>query len=224
VAGKASSKEGTQVVVEVGTKRAFASAVDWPGWCRSGKDEALALEALASYLPRYATIASAAGVTLPRTAADKLQVIERVPGSATTDYGAPGTPARVDSEPMSRAQVDRMCALVSGCWTVFDQVVKRSPAELRKGPRGGGRDRDKIVDHVLEAEAGYSPKLGLKLKPPAAGDRGAIASHRETLLAAFRSGANGKPLREGGWTGRYAARRIAWHAADHAWEIEDRST
>jgi len=25
------------------------------------------------------------------------------------------------------------------------------------------------------------------------------------------------------WPPRYAARRIAWHALDHAWEIEDRS-
>ena len=26
-----------------------------------------------------------------------------------------------------------------------------------------------------------------------------------------------------GWPHRYAARRIAWHVLDHAWEMEDRA-
>jgi hypothetical protein len=33
----------------------------------------------------------------------------------------------------------------------------------------------------------------------------------------------GTPPVPKGWPPRYAARRIAWHALDHAWEIEDRS-
>ena len=124
---------------------------------------------------------------------------------------------------MTRADVERMCSLVQATWKVFDQVVKRAPQSLGKGPRGGGRDRDAIVDHVLDAEVGYSSKLGLRLRRPSPADRGAIAAHRAALLAVFRSGAGGKPLRERGWSARYAARRIAWHAMDHAWEIEDRS-
>jgi hypothetical protein len=116
-----------------------------------------------------------------------------------------------------------MCALVAASWTVFDRVVKGAPPELRKGPRGGGRDRDKIVDHVFSAECGYAPKLGLKLAEPARGDRAAISAHRQALLDAFRKGADGKPVREGARTARYWARRIAWHAMDHAWEIEDRA-
>ena len=40
------------VFVESGRKRVFASALDWPGWCRSGRTEELAIEALAAYLPR----------------------------------------------------------------------------------------------------------------------------------------------------------------------------
>lgn len=211
------------MVLEVGSKRVFASAVDWPGWCRPGKNEELALEALASYAPRYAVVATAAGVALPKTGAGQLHVIERVPGSATTDFGAPGSPAQSDSEPMTRSEVDRMCDLVAATWNVFDQVVKKAPPMLRKGPRGGGRDRDEIVDHVLGAEVGYSPKLGLKLQQPPSGDRARIATHREALLAAFRAGADGKPMRERGWSAHYGARRIAWHAMDHAWEIEDRS-
>jgi hypothetical protein len=212
----------TPVAIEVGTKRVFASALDWPGWCRTAKTEKLAIEALANYAERYAIVTAAAGIRFAKEM--DLEVVERLRGNATTDYGAPAAAAKVESEPMTRAEVERLCALVSAAWAAFDRVVKAAPAELRKGPRGGGRDRDKMVDHVLGAESGYAPKLGLKLKQPALGDRAAIAENRKTLLAAFRAGANGKPMRQGGWTARYAARRIAWHAMDHAWEIEDRSS
>lgn len=214
---------GTGVAIETGTKRVFASALDWPGWCRAARTEQLALDALAAYAERYAVVAAAADVPFPKRAVADLAVVERLRGDATTDYGAPSAPAKFESEPMTRAEVDRMCTLVSATWTVFDRVVKAAPAELRKGPRGGGRDRDKIVDHVLGAECGYAPKLGLKLAQPELGDRAAISAHREALLAAFRAGADGRPMRERGWTSRYAARRIAWHAMDHAWEIEDRT-
>jgi hypothetical protein len=210
----------TNVAIEAGTKRVFASAVDWPGWCRAAKTGPLAMDALAAYRDRYAEVAEAAGIPYPKRV--DLKVIERLRGDATTDYGAPSAAAKIESLPLTRAEVDRMCALVSAAWTVFDRVAKGAPPELRKGPRGGGRDRDKIVDHVLAAECGYAPKLGLKLKEPARDDRAAIKANREALLDAFRKGADGKPMRERGWTARYAARRIAWHAMDHAWEIEDR--
>jgi hypothetical protein len=214
---------GIRVVVEVGSKRAFASALDWPGWSRAGKTAELAVDALAKYAPRYAVVATQGGLTFPKRA-DDIQVIERLPGNATTDYGAPDAWAAVDWQPMTRAETDRMCTLVEAAWKTFDNVVKKAPAELRKGPRGGGRDRDEILDHVLGAEAGYGYKVGLRLRQPAAGDGAGIAALRQTWLDAFRAGADGKPLREGGWPTRYAARRIAWHVMDHAWEIEDRSS
>ena len=208
-------------VLELGRKRAFASAVDWPGWCRAGKNEQLALEALAAYADRYRGVAVRAGVPFPATF--EFEVAERLPGDATTDYGAPSAVAKLESAPMSRAQVERMCSLAEACWAELDAIAKRAPQELRKGPRGGGRDRDRIIEHVLGAESGYAPKLGLKLVQPAVGDRTAIAANRRALLDAFRAGADGKPARERGWPARYAARRIAWHALDHAWEMEDRS-
>jgi hypothetical protein len=211
------------VAIEAGTKRVFASALDWPGWSRQARSEPLAVEALAAYAGRYAKVAEAAGIPFPKRAGADLTVVERLRGDATTDFGAPSIQAKIETQPMTRAEVERLCALVSAAWTVLDRVVKGAPAELRKGPRGGGRDRDKIVDHVLAAECGYAPKLGLKLKEPARGDRVAISAHREALLDAFRRGAGGKPLRERTWTARYWARRIAWHALDHAWEIEDRT-
>jgi hypothetical protein len=206
----------------MGSKRAFASAVDWPGWSRGGKTPELALEALEAYAARYARAASRAKVDLPSRR--EPQVVERARGDAGTDYGVPSIPARIETEPMTKAEVEKMCALVEACWAEFDGVARGAPQELRKGPRGGGRDRDRIIDHVIGAEAeAYAPRLALKLVHPAIDDRMSIKAYRAELLAAFRRGADGKLLRERGWPVRYAARRIAWHALDHAWEIEDRS-
>jgi hypothetical protein len=78
-----------------------------------------------------------------------------------------------------------------------------------------------MVEHVLGAEIAYARKLGLRLKQPAAGDTAAVREHRNAIVAGIRAGTRG--VSEGGWPARYAARRIAWHVLDHAWEMEDRS-
>jgi hypothetical protein len=214
---------GTVVALEIGTKRVFASALDWPGWCRAGKTEEAAIQALIDYAQRYSRVAARAGVKSP-TAGPDFEVLERLKGDATTDFGAPAIAAELESKPMTKVEVDKMCELVEACWAELDATVKTAPKSLRKGPRGGGRDRDKIVDHVLGAESGYAPHLGLKLPQPAIDDRKGILANRKLMLEAFRAGASGKPLREGGKRpARYMARRIAWHALDHTWEIEDRS-
>jgi hypothetical protein len=140
-------------------------------------------------------------------------VIGRVPGDATTDFGAPGRPGEWDDEPLSAAEADRLAGLLERCWQAFDAVVAGAPAELRKGPRGGGRDRDRVVEHVREAERAYARKLGVRLPP-----RTPWPAQRAALLAALRAGAP-----DGSWSARYALRRIGWHVLDHAWEIEDRS-
>jgi predicted RNase H-like HicB family nuclease len=213
---------GIPVAVEIGSKRVFASALEWPGWCRQGKTPELALAALEAYAPRYARVVARAGTKLP--ARIDFDVAERLKGDATTDFGAPSIPAASERKPMTRAQVDRMCELVEACWAELDSVAKSAPQSLRKGPRGGGRDRDKMVAHVFGAESGYAPYLGLKLQQPDIDDRKAILANRKAMLEAFRAGASGEPLRErGGRPARYMARRIAWHALDHAWEMEDRS-
>jgi hypothetical protein len=206
--------------VEAGAKRTFACAFDWPGWCRSGKDEGGALDALAAARHRYAAVAAEAGIPFP-SEVGAFEVVERVRGSATTDFGAPGAVPSRDSEPLPPEEARRQAALVTASWTIFDRVVAVAPGELRKGPRGGGRDRDRMVEHVLGAEVSYAVKLGLRLRQPALGDRSAIlAARQEILRALFTPGnaAGGK-----GWPSRYLARRIAWHVLDHAWEIEDRS-
>ena len=200
----------------------FACADEWPGWCRSGKDEASALAALTAYAPRYAAVAKRAQIPFP-TGPVEVRVTERVLGGATTDFGAIEKATKQDSKPVSKAEAERLASLVSAAWQVFDRVVAGAPAGLRKGPRGGGRDRDKIVDHVLDAEAAYVRKIGLRLSRPDRNDRAAISAFRRSILEALRNPSSGGPLAEKGWPQRYAARRIAWHVLDHAWEIEDRS-
>jgi len=213
----------TPVHLEVGTKRVFATTVDWPGWCRSGRTEEDALEALAVYFPRYADVAAAAGVAFPARLAKAFEVVERVPGDATTEFGAPGKVADLDREPLTKARAKRQGALVAAAWEVFDRVVAVTPAELRKGPRGGGRDRDKMVDHVFGAEAAYARKLDVKHKPPTLDDRAAIDALRSDLLAVLSGASDGTPPVPNGWPVRYAAKRIAWHVLDHAWEMQDRT-
>ncbi|MBK9179752.1 MAG: hypothetical protein IPM45_09320 [Acidimicrobiales bacterium] len=219
--GPAAGRPAVAVAIEAGKRRVFASALDWPGWCRSGRDEERAVEALAAASARYAVVASTAGVRFAPGA--RFEVVERLPGSATTDFGAPGEVAARDLEPLTAAEARRLAALVDASWRVFDEVVAAAPAELRKGPRGGGRDRDAIAAHVVEAEVAYARKLGLRPPAPSApGGVGATAARRRAIVEALRSARAGGAT-DRGWPPRYAARRIAWHVLDHAWEIEDRS-
>ena len=214
----------TSVYLEVGSKKVFACALDWPGWCRSGKTEEAALEALAAYAPRYAAVAEKAGLKFPKSAGEDFKVTERVKGGATTDFGAPEKSVGSDDKPITKAQAERLAALVEASWAIFDDVAAGAPASLRKGPRGGGRDRDKMIDHVLDAEAAYTRKIGLRHKAPRRGDKKAIAATRKETLETLRAARKAVPAQDiKSWPYRYAARRIAWHVLDHAWEMEDRS-
>jgi hypothetical protein len=215
----------TSVSLEAAKKRAFATGLDWPGWCRAGRDAAGALEALAAAAPRYALVAREAGEAFPLERVARFDVVEELPGSGNTEFGVPSAIGPHDLSALKPAEAKRLGRLLTGAWTVFDRVVAGAPAELRKGPRGGGRDRDKIVDHVLGAEVTiYAAKLGLRLSPLAYTDTAAVAAFRtlivDTLVAA--AGPSQAPPK-GRWPARYAARRIAWHVLDHAWEIEDRT-
>jgi hypothetical protein len=198
----------TAVYLEIGTKKVFACALAWPGWARSAKTEDEALEALAAYADRYKAVTDEAGVRFGTR--HTFDIVERVKGDATTDFGAPHKPAKPDGDPLTKANAARLATLVEASWAVFDRVVANAPLALRKGPRGGGRDRDKIVAHVAEAEKAYAQKMGL---PPKERDRASIT-------AALR-GAVGDV--DWAWPPPYVARRIAWHVLDHAWEIEDKS-
>ncbi len=209
------------LLLEVGAKKVFASAVDWPGWSRSAKTDDAAIEALLAYAPRFESIAREAGLELPSSF--DVEVVDRLEGGGGTDFGVPSRIHDVEHAPVSRSEAARLADIVAAAWTTFDRVVADAPAELRKGPRGGGRDRDKMAGHVIEADAAYARELGLKVKPPGFDDREAVEALRAGMLDVLRRPSDGSPIADRSWTLRYAARRIAWHAIDHAWEMEDRS-
>lgn len=196
----------TRVYFEEGKSSVFAAAIDWPGWCRRAKSTDLALEGLLDYQDRYAAVLSAPFKP------GKLEVVGSVRGNATTDFGAPALVSPWDSEPITKRDLERQVTVLNDCWAYFDSAVKSSPAKLTKGPRGGGRDRDGIVDHVREAERHYCSKLGTRVPP-----RTPWADQRITVSATLLAGSP-----DGGWPPRYSLRRIAWHVLDHAWEIEDK--
>src|SRR5918999_1543267 len=212
------------VYVEAGDKKVFACSIDFPGWCRAGKTEELALEALAGYAPRYAEVAERAKAPFPApaTVRERLEVVERVKGDGATDFGVPHKIPEADAEPLTARQAARQVELLRAAWAFLEEVARASPAELRKGPRGGGRDRDKMLDHVLGAEAAYARQLGVKHPQPRVGDRKAIEALRDDLAEALRGASDGTPRTPKGWPPRYALRRIPWHVLDHAWEMQDR--
>jgi len=212
------------VAVEVGAKKAFATAIDWPGWSRSGKSPDLALKALAAAAPRYARVARQAGEAFPEhVTGDDLEVAERADGAGGTDFGVPSRVTDGDRRPTTAIEANRLRRLVTAAWTTFDRVVADAPTELRKGPRGGGRDRDKIVDHVLDADQAYCHEMGLRLARPSRADTDAIQAMRSAMLDLLGQPSDGSSLGGRRWPPRYAANRIAWHALDHAWEVEDRT-
>ena len=210
------------VAIEAGDKKAFATAVDWPGWSRSGKSEELAIEALVAYADRYAPIARAAGEAFDPDRID-VDVVEHTKGGGGTDFGVPSNVTDQDRRAVTSAGGERLAAIVESAWTTFDAVARKAPEELRKGPRGGGRDTSKIIDHVIGSEQSYARSMGIKQKEFPTSDRGALTALREAILETLRARTDGSPIDDRKWTTRYAAHRIAWHALDHAWEIEDRT-
>ena len=215
-----------RVVLEVAAKRSFASALDWPGWSRSGRSPDEALERLVEYGPRYAAIAKRAKVAFSAPASvDDLDVVERVRGGSGTEFGVPSTAARSESEAIATRELNRLIKLLEAGWKAFDRAATAAKGRrLRLGPRGGGRQVPKMVEHVREAEGAYLHQLGWKT------DRAASMSDlRRAFVEALRLRAAGKELPQPNrvrspWEPAYAIRRSAWHAVDHAWEIEDRSS
>jgi len=223
--------DGVDVYLEIGTKRTFAGAIDWPGWCRSGRTEADALQALVAYGPRYRAVL---GRTTPAFRApddvSRLKVVERLRGGTGTDFGVPGEAPGADDRRLDDRELARFRRLLTRCWSAFDAAAAAAVGvDLRKGPRGGGRDLDKIVGHVREADEAYLQQLGSRIPRRTGSDSaGESAQLRATILAALSARARGRSPADSNtvkklWSPRYHVRRATWHLLDHAWEIEDRA-
>jgi hypothetical protein len=218
------------VYFEIGQKKTIACALDWPGWCRTGRGEEAALETLLVYAARYASVLHGAGLDFASPSGPSaFRVVERLEGNATTDFGVPGLVPRADQQPVDDADLARFAALLQAYWRAFDAARSAAAGHaLRKGPRGGGRELEAIVEHVVGAEAGYLAQLGWKTGKDGAQDPEARLSRtRAAVLEALPAAMRGElPARgpRGGlrWPPRYFVRRAGWHVLDHLWEIEDR--
>jgi hypothetical protein len=214
-----------RVLVEQPTrgKRWVAVAADWPGFERGAKTEDEAVEKLASYVPRYLPVAKRARLGTELAAQTDLEIIGRYPGVGSTDFwGISFAPSPLDREPYDAPAFDRQVKLLRAAWAEFDATAARVSADLRPGPRGGGRDRDRIVRHVLANEGGdFSRRVNVPAELDELLTPGGLAHHRDRFVEAMRGWyAAGKAL--GNWTIPYLLRHTAYHVLDHTWEMQDR--
>jgi len=216
------------IYLEVGKRRTIAAALDWPGWCRLGRDQTEALGALLEHGPRYGRAIGSArlGFRAPQDIS-AFVVTEQLQGNATTDYGVPGLAPTGDARPLADDELRRLQMILKACWRAFDAAVEQAGGRtLRTGPRGGGRTLDGIVAHVVGAEQSYLSSLGGKV-PRSDGAEASPDLIRKTILTTLKTAARGEieaygPRGGKRWSPRYFVRRDAWHVLDHLWEIEDR--
>jgi hypothetical protein len=216
-----------RTVVERGPKgkRSVAFGIDWPGWSRGAKGVELALETLESYRERYRPVAGLAGMATEFDNAGPLEIVEDRVGTGSTDFwGISFSPCAIEQEPMGEAELERGITLLRACWAFFDDVAARVSAEMRKGPRGGGRDRDQIIRHTIRTESeDFAKKVGLRIPEGAALTPDGLREHREAYVAAMRAYHAGEVTRRmRSWTLPFLIRHSAYHTLDHAWEMEDK--
>ena len=205
-------------------KKSVAFAVDWPGWSRGARRAEAALETLESYRSRYRPIAVAAGLGDEFDRAGELEVVVDTVGVGSVDFwGISFSPSSIETEPMDSAELDRKLTLLRCCWAYFDEVAARVSAELRKGPRGGGRDRDQIIRHTIRAESEEMAKrVGLRIPEEGALTPDGLREYREAYVAAMRAYNDGTGKRMRTWNLPFLIRHSAYHTMDHAWEMEDK--
>lgn len=225
-----------RVTLEIGPKgkKVVAVAADWPGLERGAATGEAAIERLLSYVPRYAQVAKLAGMEAAfatgttSTTGSAVDVVEHYPGTGSTDFwGISFAFSDIDRQAMSGEALERELTLMRACWMFFDDVRSRVSAEMQKGPRGGGRDRDRIVRHVLFTEQDWAKMLGV-LTPQEAqqamligGDLNVLNAYRDAYCSAIRaSHSQNKMARK--WPLRFLIRHTAFHTLDHAWEMEDK--
>jgi hypothetical protein len=221
------AKKQIRVTLEIGPKgkKVVAVAPDWPGLERGARAAEDAVERLRSYLPRYSQVAKLAEMDAEFDSLKNLRVVEQYPGTGSTDFwGISFAFSSIDQQGMSDAELEHELRLMQACWAFFDDVRKRVSAEMQKGPRGGGRDRDHIVRHTFNTEQGWAKMIGV-LTPDGAmlTDKG-LKAHREAYCHAIRDyhsqGRSAGKMAK--WPLRYLIRHTAFHTLDHAWEMEDK--
>jgi hypothetical protein len=215
-----------RTVVERGPKgkKAVAFAIDWPGWSRGAKTPELAVATLESYRRRYRLISVMAGMADEFDASGPLDVIEDRVGTGSTDFwGISFSPSGSEPEPMDDTEIDRKIDLLRACWAYFDGVAGRVSAQMRKGPRGGGRDRDRIIRHTIRTESeNFAKKVGLRIPEEGALTPQALREYRTKYVAAMRAYNAGGGKRMRSWNLPFLIRHSAFHTMDHAWEMEDK--
>lgn len=205
-------------------KKSVAFAVDWPGWSRGAKTPELALDLLEQYRVRYRAVAVVAEMDHEFDAAGGLVVVEDRTGAGSTDFwGISFTPCALECEPMDSGELDRKTGLLRACWQIFDEVRAEVSRDMRKGPRGGGRDRDDIVRHALRVESqDFAKRLGLRIADEVAFTPSMLQEHRESYIAAMRAYNAGEGKRMRSWNLPFLIRHSAFHTMDHTWEMEDK--
>ena len=213
-----------RVTLEIGPKgkKVAAVAPDWPGLERGAKTGEAALERLQAYLPRYAQVAQLAGMDGEFAAITTLEIVEHYPGTGSTDFwGISFAFSSIDRQDFSSAALERELTLMQACWAFFDDVHSRVSAQMQKGPRGGGRDRDHIVSHTLRVEQEWAEKVGVFTPQGAMLLDEGLQAYRDAYCNAIRAfHAQGKMART--WPLRYLIRHTAYHTLDHAWEMQDK--
>jgi hypothetical protein len=214
-----------RVYLETGEKKSFATAIDWIGLARKGKTPDDALAAIVEYAPRYLKTMDkvAAGLKAPASVAG-LNLVARLLGNTTTDFGAPDAILPADRKAVSERELDAAIKSLEASWAAFNAAARRAKGKTLapSGPRGGGRSVDKMTGHVHEAQAGYLSAVGGKAQAGAS-----WSEVQRDFIAALRQRNAGElpdfgPRGGERWPAMFAIRRSAWHALDHAWEIEDR--
>ncbi|HEX5239472.1 MAG TPA: hypothetical protein VFW20_00570 [Candidatus Limnocylindrales bacterium] len=216
-----------RTVVERGTKgkKAVAFSLDWPGWSRGAKTPDEALATLEAYRARYRPIAELAGLADEFDAAGALDVVEDRVGTGSTDFwGISFSPSSTEQGPMPEAELERRLDLLQAAWRYFDGVAARVSPEMRKGPRGGGRDRNRIVRHTIRTESeDFAKQVGIRIPEEAALTPEGLRRHRHDYLEAMRAYNRGEVDRKmRSWTLPFLIRHSAFHTLDHAWEMEDK--
>jgi hypothetical protein len=211
-------------MLELGPKgrKVAAIAPDWPGLERGAPTGEAAIERLRAYLPRYAHVAELAKLDAEYASMTDLQLVEKYPGSGSTDFwGISFAFSSIDRQPMSSTELARELTLMQACWTFFDEVRSRVSAEMQRGVRGGGRDRDEIVRHIVGNEQYWARKVGVVLPHDPDLSEEELQARREAYCTAIQAcHAEGKIARN--WPLRYLIRHTAYHTLDHTWEMEDK--